>query len=458
MGTPLANQTVSGYNSAPPADDGTVSAANKVKWATIKTQLSDPLNSFDSALNTALRTALNVTPTSQSSAYTTTTADHLRPIEVTGTTTISLGDAATMVAAAMGYQVPIMNTGTAVVTVALITAANTLAGKANGTVTLNPGQGMMFAVNSTSNGYDITATAGFYPFILTGAAGTNTVTANAPSNLTALFDGLIVVLVPAGTNTGATTLNITPSGGAALTAKNIFAGNSALVGGELHASIPVLLRYDGTQFQVLGPVFKQPTRTVLTTGTAATYTTPTGATRINVRIIGAGGGGAGSGTTPGAATAGTATTFGTLTANAGAQGIAAAAGAGGSATGGDWNITGQDGTDGIQANSSTSDRFAGGNGGSTLLGGGGTGQQNAAGRAAYANTGGGGAGGGIFTANLSCGGGGGAGGYCEKLITAPAATYTYTVGAKGTGGTAGTSGFAGGDGAAGLIIIDEWYA
>ena len=159
MGTPYPNTTASGYNASPPADDGSVTSANKVKWATIKTQLSDPLNVVDGAINTALRTALNVTPTSQSSAYTTTTADHQRPIEVTGTTTISLGDAATMVAASMGYEVPIINTGVATVTVAVITAANTLAGKANGTLKLAPLQGVLVTVNSTSNGYDVKAVA-----------------------------------------------------------------------------------------------------------------------------------------------------------------------------------------------------------------------------------------------------------------------------------------------------------
>jgi hypothetical protein len=46
---------------------------------------------------------------------------------------------------------------------------------------------------------------------------------------------------------------------------------------------------------------------------------------------------------------------------------------------------------------------------------------------------------------------GGAGGYVEKLITSPAATYSYAVGA---GGAAATGGQAGGSG---VIIIDEHY-
>lgn len=53
--------------------------------------------------------------------------------------------------------------------------------------------------------------------------------------------------------------------------------------------------------------------------------------------------------------------------------------------------------------------------------------------------GGGGGGGGAATAAVSggAGGGGGAGGYSELIITSPAATYTYTVGAAANGGSAG---------------------
>jgi hypothetical protein len=46
---------------------------------------------------------------------------------------------------------------------------------------------------------------------------------------------------------------------------------------------------------------------------------------------------------------------------------------------------------------------------------------------------------------------GGAGGYCEKVFTAPAATYSYGVGA---GGAAGTGGRKGGGG---FIYVEEFY-
>lgn len=55
--------------------------------------------------------------------------------------------------------------------------------------------------------------------------------------------------------------------------------------------------------------------------------------------------------------------------------------------------------------------------------------------------GGGGGGGGVGSASGNAGGGGGgAGGYCEKIITSPASTYSYAVGALGAGGAAGGSG------------------
>ena len=88
---------------------------------------------------------------------------------------------------------------------------------------------------------------------LTSVSGTNTITATGPANMTLAAPQHPFVLVPAVTNTGATTLNITPSGGAALTAKNVFCNGVALVAGELKAGVPALLVYDGTQFQIIGP-------------------------------------------------------------------------------------------------------------------------------------------------------------------------------------------------------------
>lgn len=101
-------------------------------------------------------------------------------------------------------------------------------------------------------------------FGLTGAAGTNTITANASAALTALAVNQLFVLTPAATNTTGVTLNIT--GATNMGAKNVFNNGAALLGGELIISVPTLLQYDGTQFNVVGDVPASGTFTGTLTG------------------------------------------------------------------------------------------------------------------------------------------------------------------------------------------------
>lgn len=108
---------------------------------------------------------------------------------------------------------------------------------------------------------------------LSGIAGTNTITATGPSGLGAYAAGLKFRFIPAATNTGATTINIT--GASALGARNIFAGGAALLGGELRIGIPCEIIDDGTQFQLAAPSLSTGTWTPSIGGTA-TYTTQTG--------------------------------------------------------------------------------------------------------------------------------------------------------------------------------------
>jgi hypothetical protein len=202
-------------------------------------------------------------------------------------------------------------------------------------------------------------------------------------------------------------------------------------------------------------VLSAPTVTVLTTGTAATYTTPAGALYLSVCVKGGGGGGGGSGTTPGAATAGGNTTFGSVTGNGGGAGVLGGTGAvGGTASGGDVPLQG---ANALPAGSGWT--YNAGIPGAPGLNSGfglpGDGTPNP-GLAAPANSGGGGGGAGAG-AVASPGGGGASGGYTCKIISSPTSTYTYTVGAGGTGGTLGTSGAAGGNGAAGLITATAYF-
>lgn len=67
--------------------------------------------------------------------------------------------------------------------------------------------------------------------------------------------------------------------------------------------------------------------------------------------------------------------------------------------------------------------------------------------------GGGGGGGGGLTGSNQAGNGGYSGCYGEKLITAPAASYSYTVGAAGSGGAVGAAGSAGGQTSFGAMTL-----
>lgn len=202
-----------------------------------------------------------------------------------------------------------------------------------------------------------------------------------------------------------------------------------------------------------------PTRQVLTSGTGATYTTPAGARQLRIRMVGGGGGGGA--LTTNAGSNGTASEFNSIVADFGegggiGNGLGGAGGASGSGSA-SFRMSGQDGGDGQGSAGATINSISGA-GGNSVFGGAGKAKSNAgtaaAGQAAKTNTGSGG-GGAINISGQSAAAGGGAGEYVEIIINSPAASYTYTVGAGGAGGTAGSQ--AGGNGAAGIIIVDEYY-
>lgn len=219
-----------------------------------------------------------------------------------------------------------------------------------------------------------------------------------------------------------------------------------------------------TRASVRSNILYPPQFTVVTATGAGTYTTPTvnGELPISltVRLVGAGGGGAGGGTGGGNGGSGGNTTFGTLTGNGGAggtnnpsDGVFPAAG---TASGGDINLTGQDG--GSVNNTPGANSITGPAGGQSYFMGAGvlnfhTATNAAAANAAKANTGSGGSAG-MTAGVVPFANGGAAGGYCKDTITPVAASYNYSVGAKGTGGSAGSGGSLGGNGADGIIIIE----
>jgi hypothetical protein len=192
------------------------------------------------------------------------------------------------------------------------------------------------------------------------------------------------------------------------------------------------------------------TRTVqVFTSGSGTYTTPTGCKAISIRCVGGGGGGAGAGSGAGAGGSGGSTTFSTLTAAFGTGGaVTGSGGTGGAGTNGDLNVQGGNG--GFGGGGATQN--AGGGGSSPLGCGGGVvpyGGYNGTAAAGY-----GAGGGGASSPASGSGGGGGAGGYVEKLISSPSATYSYAIGAAGAAGAGGTIGTAG---TSGVIIVTESY-
>lgn len=132
-----------------------------------------------------------------------------------------------------------------------------------------------------------------------GAGTANAQTLTNPRPFTALTTGLTVIYNPNVANTGATTF--APDG---LTAKNVFANGAALVGGELQPGVPAILKYDGTQWNLLNPYFTgygaaSGTNTITATiGKAAAYfngltvslkmaNTTTGSATLNLNSVGA---------------------------------------------------------------------------------------------------------------------------------------------------------------------------
>jgi hypothetical protein len=289
----------------------------------------------------------------------------------------------------------------------------------------------------------------------TGSSTVQVIGTTVPGNFV-LTSGRSVLFTAGVTNSGPLTMNVAASG-----AVNVFrrtaVGIVALVGGEVVANNVYLITYDGAQWQLTTPSLpKTPTVQVFLSGSGSTYTTPAGATWIEVKFVGGGGGGSSS-TAGTAATAGTDSIFNGVHAVGGALASAGVAGAGGG-FGGGCTAGAVGGAGGSSAESFISNLVgSGGAGGSSFYGGGGPGGTGAVGIAAVANSGGGGGGGGHSTATSQIGGGGGGGGgYCWLLIPNPAATYIFTIGAGGNGGDGGGA-FAGGNGGTGYMIVVEHY-
>lgn len=222
------------------------------------------------------------------------------------------------------------------------------------------------------------------------------------------------------------------------------------------------LQYNGTNW--VNVSYVAPQSTVYASG-SGTYTVPSGARWLSVKMVGGGGGGA-TGHSTGAANGlvGGNTTFGTGIASGGGGGLVNDNGGIGVAStmisgGTGLALAGGDGGPAAAPYGTGRAANEGGNGGSSAFGGGGSGKggSNASsGGDGKANTGGGGgAGGGSNVPGTYAGGGGASGGYVECIIASPSATYSYAVGAGGAGGSNGST--AGGSGGSGVIYVVAYF-
>jgi len=222
--------------------------------------------------------------------------------------------------------------------------------------------------------------------------------------------------------------------------------------------------------QISQQTVPQPTVTRLTTGTNLTYNPPTGATRLEVMLVGGGSGGGGSGTsswttggTGGNTCWNTTSPACTSPIYQAGGGVGANAGTGPGAVGGTVSGSGTCTDSASGSGGGANNGAAGGGsqaGGVSLRGGAAAGAYLAAGLNAAANSGSGGTGGGANgVGTVFQGLSGSAGAWCFAIITSPAASYVYTIGAGGSAGAAGGGGggFAGGTGGSGVIIIREYY-
>lgn len=161
MGSRYTTQIASGYNSSPPADDGSQSASNLITWAGIKTKVGDPVKNLADAMNTALVTAFDYSTRQITASDSVAASDHMKVVEIAPTVTVAvtvtLPDAATMTS---NFRVWVRNSSAVAATVARATGGDTIDGAA-ANITLQAGQACLFGTTASAAGY---LTLGAFPF------------------------------------------------------------------------------------------------------------------------------------------------------------------------------------------------------------------------------------------------------------------------------------------------------
>ena len=145
MGAKWSTVSTSTYADGSPSDDGSATEANKVKYATIKTDLTDPLDTAIDSIVAKLDERFDETTTAVSTNYTTVASDHATIIEITS-------GAITLLAASSGgagYRVGVYASGD------FRTVNRSAADTINGLTSfiIPPNTVRWFTVNAAGNGY-----------------------------------------------------------------------------------------------------------------------------------------------------------------------------------------------------------------------------------------------------------------------------------------------------------------
>jgi hypothetical protein len=149
------SQTISGYNSSPPPDDGSQTGANRTTWSGVKTKLSDPVKTLAEAINTELVAFagryIGADLVSKAATFAVATSDTGKMFLCgTGSYTVDLPAAST---AGEGFIVGFMNTGSSTIITIDAAGADLINGAA--TYTLESQYASIWLISDASNWYSL---------------------------------------------------------------------------------------------------------------------------------------------------------------------------------------------------------------------------------------------------------------------------------------------------------------
>ena len=244
MGVKYTTEAISGYNSSPPVSDGTQSEANKVKWATHKDKLADPIKDQVANIDTKLVAMVDIGPDAKATDYTTVAGDHQKTIEVTAasvTTTLLA-----VSSAPAGCTVTIKNSSGSTTDIDA-TGSEEIAGS-TGTIMLADDEILIVQLNQAQTGYNvlqqpdstIISSAQVYKGAAAGTA--DVITVSLTPTLSALTDGTVCFVKALLANATTTpTINMDGLGAKTITKD----GSQALAAGDIaRVDDELILRYN----------------------------------------------------------------------------------------------------------------------------------------------------------------------------------------------------------------------